>query len=236
MPKKEFAKSCNENIFEIRYKPNAKVLDYRGMWAEKISDHMRLAEWRIIENRIDVFDKDAKNRAFIGFRNAGFISHDTPTANYFPDQAVKFFNFVLELDGFGSPIFVTRIGVRLKFYTAFEGSFEELFERYSTRFLMVTDKAKEILNAKLIDIGGPLNFADSYGNFNTSSGPMTAEQARQFLSRTEDLPKVGLYFDIDYWQKPEKRVENRKILELISSYSREAWNKHERIYNLIMAD
>lgn len=236
MAKEDLPKAVNELTFEIRYKPNAKVLDHRGTWAEQISEHMKLPEWQIVENRVDVFDKDSKNRGFVGFKNAGFVSHDAHTANFFPDQTIKFFKFVLELDGFDSPIFVTRIGVRSKFFTTYEGKFEDLRERYATRFITMTDKAKQIFNAKLIDVGGPLNFADRHGNFNTVSGPMTNTQAQQFFNRTEELPKIGLYLDIDYWQKPEKQMDNRKILETISTFSNEAWRKYEDICNLIMAE
>lgn len=234
MAKKDLPKLHNKFIFEIRYKPNPKVLDYRGIWAEKISDHMKLSEWRIAENRIDVFDKDAKNRAFVGFNNSGFVSNDVPTANYFPEKTVKFFKFVLDIDGFDSPIFVARIGVRSKFFKAYVGTFNDLINKYSTQYLILTDKAKEIINADLTDIGGPLNFKDSHGNFNTMSGPMKAEQAKQYLEREDDLPDVGLYFEIDYWQKPEQRVDNSKILQLISSFSEESWNKHEEINKLII--
>jgi len=236
MPKEESGNSYNEHVFEIRYKPNAKVLDNRGGWAEKISHHMRLLEWQIIENRLDVFDKENKDTCFVAFKNAGFMSHNPPTANYFPDQAVKFCRLVLELEGFGSPLFVIRIGVRSRFYSAFEGSFKELFNRYSTRFATLTDEAKKILDAKLIDIGCPVNFEDEHGRFNTSSGPMEDEQARVFFSQAEHLAKVGLFFDIDYWQRPKKELKNANILELISVYARKAWDKHQRIRDLIMAD
>lgn len=236
MAKNDLPKIFNKFIFEIRYKPNAKVLDYRGIWAERISSHMKLPEWRIVENRIDVFDKDAKNRAFVGFRNSGFTSNDVPTANYFPDQTVKFFKFVLEMEGFDAPIFVTRIGVRAKFYRSSNVNFNDLLERYSTRYLTLTDKAKEIMSADLIDIGGPVNFKDSHGNFNTMSGPMKEAQAKQYLERKDDLPEVGLYFDIDYWKKPEKKVENSKILQIISSFSKESWKKHEEIEKLVFED
>jgi hypothetical protein len=236
MPKNDSPKLNNKFIFEIRYKPNSKVLDFRGTWAEKISAHMKLSEWRIVENRVDVLDQDAKNHGFVGFRNSGFVSNDVPTANYFPDQAVKFFKYVLELDGFDSPLFVTRIGVRSKFYRAFEGNFDDLLKRYSTRYLVLTDQAKEIMRADLVDIGGPVNFSDSHGNFNTMSGPMNDEQAKKFLDGKNDLPKVGLYFEIDYWQKPEKQVENANILQLISIFSKESWNKYEGICKLVTED
>ena len=90
----------NEHVLEVRYKPNPKVLDYRGAWAESISDHMNLPEWRIVENRIDIYDKKNKDHAFVGFRNAGFVAHDTPTKNYFSDKAVKFLKHLFSFEGF----------------------------------------------------------------------------------------------------------------------------------------
>ncbi len=51
----------NAHTLEVRYKPNPKILDYRGTWAELISNHMNLSEWKIIENRIDIYDKEKKN-------------------------------------------------------------------------------------------------------------------------------------------------------------------------------
>ncbi|MGB9627770.1 MAG: hypothetical protein ACPL6D_03840 [Thermodesulfobacteriota bacterium] len=101
----------NEHIFEIRYKPNPKVLDYRGSWAEAISEHMQLPDWRILENRIDVYNEKIGERALVGFRNAGFVTRNTPIKKYFPERTIKFFRYVLYLNGFGKILFVERIGV-----------------------------------------------------------------------------------------------------------------------------
>ena len=122
----------NEHILEVRYKPNPKILDYRGSWAEAISDYMTLSEWRILENRIDIYDKENKDHAFVGFRNSGFVAHDTPTKHYFPDKAVRFFKYLLSLDGFEKSPYVERIGVRSKFCKEYEGSFDELRDKYTS--------------------------------------------------------------------------------------------------------
>lgn len=228
--------NISEHIFEIRYKPNPKILDHRGTWAELISKHMDLSEWMIVENRIDIYDKESKNRAFVGFSNAGFVCCDSPTANYFPEKTIKFFRFVLNLDDFGSSPFIMRVGVRSKFCTPFLGSFEQLCDRYSQRYLMLTEKAWDAINAKLIDIGGPLNFVDRHGNFNTISGPMPAEQMKQFFSHKKEFPEVGLYYDIDYWQKSEKPVDGKEITQLISTFAKESWERHERVRDLILSD
>jgi hypothetical protein len=128
----------NEHVLEIRYKPNPKVLDHRGTWAEEISRHMELSEWRIVENRIDIFSKTQDVHAFVGFRNAGLVARDTPTANFFPDKAVKLLRYLFSLEGFGDPLTVERLGVRSRFCTPFDGTFETLCERYATRLLTLT--------------------------------------------------------------------------------------------------
>ena len=226
----------NVHTLEVRYKPNPKILDYRGTWAELISNHMNLSEWKIIENRIDIYDKEKKNHAFVGFRNAGLVAVDTPTRNYFPDKALKFFKYLFSLEGFEKTPFLLRIGVRSRFCKEYNGSFDELRDKYSSKYLSLTERAKEIIGAKLLDIGGPLNFSDRYGNFNTMSGPMKDEQMPQYFQYTEDFPDVGLFFDIDYWLKPERKLNEKEILKTIKDFSNSAWERFDKISSLILGD
>ena len=228
--------SISEQVLEIRYKPNPVILDKRGSWAESISKEMSLPEWNIVQNRIEVHNKDKKDLIFVGFRNCGYISHNVPTSNYFPDKAIKFVKFIHSLDGFNNPLFIERIGVRSRFISEFKGKFEELRERYSNRFLRLTDEAKEIISAKVVDIGGPIDFLDKYGNFNTFSGPMLDKQMKQSIASAEKYPDVGLYFDIDYWQKPQKYVQLQDIVSMVKAFSNESWSRHEKVKNLIYKD
>lgn len=226
----------HEHILEVRYMPNPKVLDYRGTWAEAISDYMKLPKWVIVNNRIDIYDEKNKDRAFVGFRNAGFVAHATPTKNYFPDKAIKFFKYLLTLEGFKKTPYVERIGVRSKFCEKYEGSFDELRDKYVSNYLSLTNKAKKIINSKIIDIGGPINFADKYGNFNTMSGPIIDKQMAQFFEITEGSPAVGLYFDIDYWILPKKEVDEQEILSYIKQFANSAWDRFDSISKLILEE
>ncbi len=229
-------KVINEHVFEIRYKPNPKILDYRGTWAEMVSEHMQLPEWRILENRIDIYDKINMNHAFVGFFNSGFLCNDSPTKNYFYDQAIKLFSFISRLDGFEIDPIVERIGVRSKFCTTFEKSFDELKTRFVSKYISLSNEAEKVMNAKLIDIGVPLNFADKFGNFNTLAGPMEKSQiTKVFYGRKEiEIPEVGLYFDIDYFLKPSKRMKPAEVIKLIKDFAENSWDKHEKIKNLIL--
>lgn len=226
----------NEHVLELRYKPNPKILDYRGTWAKAISDHMGLPEWRIGENRIDIYAGNNKDRAFVGFRNSGFVAFNTPTKNYFSEKAAKFFNYLFDLEGFEKKPYIERLGVRSKFCKAYNGDFDQLLQKYISNYLSLTDKARKIINAKILDIGGPINFADRYGNFNTMSGPMTDEQMGQYFQTKEDLPAVGLFFDIDYWLTPKRELNKQEILSHIKQFTDSAWGRFDSLSGLILGE
>jgi hypothetical protein len=226
----------NEHILEIRYKANPKILDFRGTWAEGISNHMDLKHWRIVDNRIDVYNENSSLHAFVGFKSAGFVAQDTDTKNFFPDKAVKFFKYLCSLDGFGHDIHTTRIGLRSRFVQAYNNSFEDLMIKYSQNYLMLTEEAKKTINAELVDIGGPLNFKDKIGNFNTMSGPMKSEQLKNYFENRNDLPEVSLYYDIDYWVIPDKVLNEREIIRKIQDFSLSAWDRFSTTNKIVLGE
>jgi len=234
MSKTNHNSSTSEYILELRFKPNPKVLDFRGGWAEILSAELGLLEWQIVENRVDIFDKNNKERVFVGFRNSGFTCFDTPTANYFPDKAIKFLKILLTLEGFGNPIFVERIGVRYKSITPHNKDFDDLLSRYAKHYLRLTDEAVKAIDAKMIDISGSLNFVDKLGNFNTGSGPMARDQMKKFINRDGNYPDVGLYYDIDYWTRPNRVLKDSEILSIVGAFTSETWEKKNRICSIIL--
>lgn len=228
----------NEHVLEVRYKPNPKVLDHRGRWAEQISEHMGLRHWRIIENRIDIFSDNEVEHAFVGFRNAGFIVTDTPTKNFFPDKATKLFRFLFDLPDFGKNLHIERLGVRSKFCSLFKGSFEQLVDLFSSKYVGLTPPAREAVggSAKLIDVGAAFNFVDKFGNFNTHSGPMVRAQLSDFFKKNDGFPEVSLFYDIDYFIRPNREVTGKDVLSNIQNFADEAWERNARIGRLIMGN
>jgi len=225
--------TISESIFEIRYTPNSKILDYRGTWAELVSHLMELSEWNITGNRIDVFDKEMNRRAFVSFKNAGVVIKNTPTKNYFPEQGNKLLRFLFKQEPFGDPLWVGRIGVRSRFATAFNGGFNDLLRLYMERFLSLTSGAKDVFAAEITDIGGPVNLHTNQGKINSNSGPMQKDQLKQFFDVEDELPEVALYFDLDYWKEPKELVEGKDVMKIVKSYAEEIWDIHERVRTLI---
>jgi hypothetical protein len=230
--------TINEHILEFRYKPNPKVLDNRGVWAEVLSEEMELTEWRIVDNRIDVFSPNEDQKVFVSFRNAGFVVNDSPLPDYFPNKAVKVLRCLFKFEGFGNNIAIERIGVRSRFCVPFAGEFKTLTELYESRFLTLTQRAKTKLGegCQLIDIGGPLNFADNAGNFNTMSGPMARAQLIDFFKRETGFPDVGLFIDIDYWKKPGCQMSENEIVGTVKNLAAAAWTRYEQIRDTVLGE
>jgi hypothetical protein len=234
---KQGLSKVSEHIFEIRYSPNSKILDLRGLWAELISKHLPLSEWKIIENRIDIFDKDDNNLAFVTYRNAGIKSYNPPTENYFLEKAVKFFKFLSDLEGFDKPLFVERLGVRAKFVSKYDNDFDSLVKLLTTKFINLTMKSKSAINADLINISTSLQLKDKVGNFNVMSGPIKNDQIKAFFNRDESLyPEVGLFYDIDYWSKPNQTMSTVDIIKAINNFYSAILDRHKEMINLVFGE
>jgi len=225
----------NECIFEIRYKPNAKLLDHRGIWAEEIAQHLRLEHWQIVENRIDVFSEDRNTHAFLGFRNGGLTLLDVPNKEYFINYSKNLLAFIFGLEGFGDPVYIERIGVRCMFCTPYQGTFSELKDRFASRYLAITKQAMEAIgiDAKLKDIGAPLDFSDSIGNFKTMFGPMLNEQFGDFFTKKGEFPPVGLFYNIDYSSHPKINLKGSQVIETIGEFLDAGWDRHTRVRDLL---
>jgi hypothetical protein len=228
------AKRISEHVVELRFAPNPKVLDHRGIWAEKLAAELGLPEWRIAENRIDLSESSHKRTVFVAFMNAGFTTFDADTVDYFADQATKAMRALMKLDGFENPLAIERFGVRSRFLTSVDFSFADLRARYVAKFLTPRDNVERIMNAELVDIGGPLNFKDSKGRFfNTMSGPMTEEQGKLFFPQREGVPPVGLYFDHDYWTRPTSPLRENDVALMLKEFALSGWERHELVLKLL---
>ncbi len=63
---------------------------------------------------------------------------------------------------------------------------------------------------------------------------MRSEQIKEYFEKRDEYPSVGFYFDIDYWQKPDKELDVDSILRIIKPFSEQGWEKHEKIRALVV--
>jgi hypothetical protein len=227
----------SEHVLEIRYKPDPRILDYRGELALSISNEMKLPKWRIGQNRVDVYEEGELTRVFVSFRNAGVVIRNPSLGDFFPNQSNKFLRFVFTRKPFSRDnTFVQRLGVKSRYAISSQMSFEELLERYMNSVLSLTPEALSAFDAKVIDIGMPLNFSTQIGKINSISGPMEKEQLSSFFKfqKSENLPDVALYLEFDYWLRPEKAMSLKKILSLTKQYAQGNWDRYQRLQALIL--
>ncbi len=229
------SEKVNEIVAEFRYPPNARVLDRRGEWAAILSKAFELKEWAIDNSSIRLMNKEQSRLLCVGFRNSFLFLIDSESQTYFSDLATKMVRSVFSLDGFGSPT-IDRIGVRSKFGTPFTGKFPDLVKRFARNYAVPTDRALKVFppSARLIDIGSPLNFEDEDGFFNTTCGPMERNQMKQFFSKSEGFPEVGLYFEIDYFRSPSLVMTADELSKTITDFAFKSWDFHDRVNDAVL--
>jgi len=223
----------NDQLVEIRYRANAAILDYRGTWAEKLTNQLTLTDWQVIENRFDVFDKGDLRHGFASFKNAGFKVRNTPTKNYFPDQANHFFRFLLEQKAFGDSLFCSRIGVKSRFAIKYDGDFEKLLKLFTNKLFVIDPSVKRLFQADISDVGFHFDLATPSGKINSWIGPMLKEQFKEFFELEQEYPEVGVYFDLDYSQNRQDKITGRELLGIIRQFSDQNWERYQTITELL---
>jgi hypothetical protein len=225
-----------EHLLEFRYQPNPKVLDHRGNWVDILRDSLNMSEFGITQDRLDVFDEDHKRRGFVGFKNAGYVTRDDETNNYFVDNSKKFLRNIFKFEDFGPILSVSRIGVRLKTFTGSDSDFEKLKDLYLERIVKLSPKSTEILDAEVTDIGVPLICKDNVGEFKINFGPMGSKQASQFLNRKVTSHDVGIYFDIDYYINYPTNVDMsfHDFSKNLVNLSVKGWEKYNNFMKLLL--
>ena len=192
----------NDCAFQLRYSPNARVLDHRGDWAMRLSKHLELSEWGIIDNRFDVYDKGRTIQATVEFNACGMFMVDVDDHSKFHKKAYSLLCFLESCPEFGEKVNVLRLGVKLRFCTRFSGPFEQLRDHVKDRYCDLKQDGYSVIgnDVELMDVGVPFNFKDEYGEFYTHCGPMRRKQLKeQFFKNREEsaLHYVGLYYYID---------------------------------------
>ena len=228
---------ASQNVLEVRFKPNARILDRRGDWVETLASKLDLPRWQIIDNRVDLFTEDRSLRAFISFRNFGYIAEDVKKLSQHQDWARKALKAVFTLPGFPTPLQTVRVGVRGRFCVAYSGSFESLRDLIVASYVAPSEALTAALGSEVLlkDIGAPLNFSDDVGNFNTHCGAMRRDQLKQFFENRDGLPEVALYYDVDYWQNEPATLGQYDLIAKVESYSKAVRTRFKQATELVLA-
>lgn len=234
----EIDELISEHVLELRYKPDSRVLDQRGSLAASFSEYLKLSEWRITQNRVDVYDKEQTTRVFASFRNAGVVVRNPTDSENFPRLASKFVNFLSRQRPFNKTFPLVRLGVRSRFGFASQLPFSDLFGRFSNRVIDIQPEVRETIGGVPIDIAFPMDFDAPNGRIHSNSGPMESEQLRTFFGfhPQERLPEVALYIEFDYSARPQGNTSATEIISALRDYAARNWDNAQRLRDIVMED
>lgn len=221
------------HLMEVRFQPQMTALDFRGQWAEEFRKRLNLP---IADVDLHGFKVRGPNAfAFMSYRNLGYQVDNPDDPSQFVTKSTEVIK--LAISKLGKPVQVIRVGVRQKIATPFEGSLAELIAKYQAHYGAPYPATLAAWGGRLVDIGMPLNFEDESGMFNTTSGAMTADQLSQYMDGdSEDLPRVSLYTEIDYFAKDEQNYLDNKLYDLLSRLSAGGLEKVHQAQRLILGD
>jgi hypothetical protein len=89
--------------------------------------------------------------------------------------------------------------VASKFLREYPDTFENLVKVYTEKVYSLQPNLIDILDANVIDIGGPLTLKTETGEIKLSTGPMKKEQSIELFKFEKELPEVAIYFEMDYY-------------------------------------
>ncbi len=227
---KKTKKRLSKRFLEVKFKPNASILDKRGMIAESLSSDP-FDSWAVSTNRVDLKKKTDKYLdGYFTFRNLGIGLRCSVPGDEFEKKAREFVKNAWE---FLPGDTVTRIGVRSLYFSEIY-NFEKSLQKYRNRFLKLSDEELQMFGGDLVDLGFPLNFKTGNRRFNIMNGPMKKSQARGIFGEEEELPKIGVFVDVDYFESDFKyTVRQKNVFDLIKKGIAKADEINKLIWKLV---
>ena len=131
----ELKKFIVNRFMEVRFKPNAPILDQRGSIAEKLSSDP-FDSWTVSTNRVDFRNKKEKNiNGYFSFMNFGMMLKHSEMGEEFKEKAAI---FIKNAWRFLSKLSIIRIGMRSTYFSEIT-NFERALRKYKSCFLKLSE-------------------------------------------------------------------------------------------------
>ena len=202
----------SKNIIEIRYKPDPQILDIKGKIVQYLTNSSKFFDtWNITGNDITLVSTKNKNlRAFFTFKRWALESINPISDDDFIQASTEIIQNSSSLINIDK---ITRLGVRSTYIIGTELTFNDLLKEMNGK-ISKFDTTK--ISNKLIDTAFTFTFAEDNNKVNISFGPMSDEQIKENFIDSKDLPKNGLFVDIDtYCSKFEKQLKTKDIVSFL---------------------
>ncbi len=203
---------------EIRYVPDPSFIDNRGSFVKKLIEN-GFKDWRLDENRIEI--RNPNGLIFISYSNLGFSTLKKSELSKFSEK----FDQVLKIIGDIPPV---RWGARLVTLTPSQKSFENLLRQYKNKLLVIPSRLSGE-NLELKDMAISYIFEKDHNKYHLTSGPMEKTQAKEIFSLEKNLPKNGIWTDLDIYREGELFYKGDFTRSRISSFVTKAFEEGEKM-------
>lgn len=221
-----------EEVIEIRYKPSGSFINCSGQVADYIESKGIFPHWEIDQNTVIFKDSDSEPKklsAFVSFKNAGFVSFDAPTANFFNDKASSFWKALENNGSFKIPP-IQRLGLRNRCFVKSKLSFEVL-EKKLFDALFSTDISQKIGGVRK-DLQVIFDLSEGKNKIRLTVGPLKPDEAKlHFRFQSEHFANTGLFVDIDIYKEYDGKSAD--VIPFIREASKSAWDKISIVAGLV---
>ena len=195
-----------------------------GHVADYFYDKDVFKHWNIQTNRVDFRDDASEMKkfgAFIGFRNAGYLTFNPDTKNLFVDKSISFWKHALDNPHFKIPE-ITRFGYRAKVFVKSDREFDDVRHRLISHTL--SDELRKLAGGELRDLSITLDIKDTDFSSRFQVGPVKKKEARQYFNfDSEEFKSAGVFVDLDIYSTDS--ITAKGVPELIKKANERLWTK-----------
>lgn len=224
----------SEQVFQLQHLHRPRVLDFRGRLAQVLANELDLRSWEVDAKQITVKDPSTATRAIIAVNSVSLVYQDASGPDDISEAVTTLFQSYQSVLGADLNTFnARRIGVRTRSCSAYKGQFANLLDSLEDEYSSLTSRARQVIDAEIVDYGATHDFEDSVGDFQLRVGPMKQNEIVGYFPNRSDYPETGLYCDSDYRDTDEQEIELSEVLDFLASASNAAWKRHQRITDLL---
>lgn len=204
--------NIEEYLFELRYKPNPRILDKRGEIARALTNE-KLNFWSVNTNTVVLNPEGDENmEAIMSYQNISFRVNSPYDKKFFREQLALFLKSAWSYLPTNE---ILRIGIRPKYLIEKE-SFSDIYEKYRHKFLGLSDEDVSEFGGSLIDVGFPLNFYEGPNYYDLVTGPLKKEQYKMFFKNFDETLEQGLFLDLDYYNKDvSPNIRQKEVMDFV---------------------
>ncbi len=212
-------KVLSKQVFEIRFKENPTLMDFRGLWTKDIAAKLNFRDWKIDATELTVIDKPSKTAVFLSYQRLGGLVVGKDLDPGLPELSEKYMEILYDLDKFSMPP-VRRIGVRCQYLITTDMIFPKLRESFNNALLRDWQNLEASIGADIDNAGIILELTGNQFDFKVHMGPMEKQQMLQFVPDFDEneLPDVAFCMDLDTKKEDIAHTDRKTLSSLIARY------------------